>query len=102
MKTRHFVVTVVLFILLAGSAFAATAPVAPQWVKQFGSAQIDYAKDLVTDASGNVYVAGTTHGAIDAADAARPEHKQGRDGCLRGQVRPPGSAPLGRPVRFGG
>ena len=38
MKTRHFVVALVLFILLAGSAFAATAPVPPQWVKQFGSA----------------------------------------------------------------
>ena len=77
MKTRHFVVTVVLFILLAGSAFAATAPVPPQWVKQFGSAQIDYAKELVTDASGNVYVAGTTHGAIDAPAQLVPNTNQG-------------------------
>ncbi len=77
MKTRHFVVTVVLFILLAGSAFAATAPVPPQWVKQFGSAQIDYAKDLVTDASGNVYVAGTTHGAIDAETQLVPNTSKG-------------------------
>jgi hypothetical protein len=77
MKTRHFVVTVVLFILLAGSAFAATAPVPPQWVKQFGSAQIDYAKDLVTDASGNVYVAGTTHGAIDAETQLVPNTNKG-------------------------
>jgi hypothetical protein len=77
MKTRHFVVTVVLFILLAGSAFAASAPVAPQWVKQFGSAQIDYAKELVTDASGNVYVAGTTHGAIDAPAQLVPNTNKG-------------------------
>jgi hypothetical protein len=77
MKTRHFVVTIVLFILLAGSAFAGTAPVPPQWVKQFGSAQIDYARDLVTDASGNVYVAGTTHGAVDAATTLAPNSNRG-------------------------
>jgi hypothetical protein len=77
MKTRHFVVTVILFILLAGSAFAATAPVPPQWVKQFGSAQIDYVKDLVTDASGNVYVAGTTLGAINAETQLVPNTNKG-------------------------
>ena len=77
MKTRHFVVTVILFIMLAGSAFAATAPVPPQWVKQFGSAQIDYTKELVTDASGNVYVAGTTHGAINAETQLVPNTNKG-------------------------
>ena len=80
MKIRHLVVAVVLFMLLAGSAFAATAPGAPLSVKQFGSAQIDYAKDLVTDASGNVYVAGTTHGAIDVATTlASNTNKGGTD-----------------------
>jgi len=37
MKIRHLIVAVILFILLAGSAFAASAPVPPQWVKHFGS-----------------------------------------------------------------
>jgi len=79
MKIRHLIV-VVLFMLLAGSAFAATAPGAPLSVKQFGSAQIDYAKDLATDASGNVYVAGTTHGAIDVATTlASNTNKGGTD-----------------------
>ena len=79
MKIRHLIV-VVLFMLLAGSAFAATAPGAALSVKQFGSAQIDYAKDLATDASGNVYVAGTTHGAIDVATTlASNTNKGGTD-----------------------
>jgi hypothetical protein len=79
MKIRRLIV-VVLFMLLAGSAFAATAPGAPLSVKQFGSAQIDYAKDLATDASGNVYVAGTTHGAIDVATTlASNTNKGGTD-----------------------
>jgi len=79
MKTRRLVVAavVVLFALFAGSAFAATAPVPPQLVKQFGSAQIDYAKGLVTDALGNVYVAGTTHGAIDAEGQLVPNTNKG-------------------------
>jgi hypothetical protein len=80
MKIRLLVIAVVFFALLAGSAFAATAPVPPQWIKQFGSAQIDYAKDLVTDASGNVYVAGTTHGAIEVATTlASNTNKGGTD-----------------------
>jgi hypothetical protein len=43
MKNRRLVasVAIVLFVLFAGSAFAAAAPVPPQLVKQFGSAQID-------------------------------------------------------------
>ena len=91
MKTRHFVVTVVLFILLAGSAFAATAPVPPQWVKQFGSAQIDYAKDLVTDDSGNVYVAGTTHGAVDAATTLAPNSNSGGTDAFVAKFDPQGA-----------
>jgi hypothetical protein len=93
MKTRHFVVTVVLFIfiLLAGAAFAATAPVAPQWVKQFGSAQIDYARELVTDASGNVYVAGTTHGAINADTQLVPNTNKGGTDVFVAKFDPQGS-----------
>ena len=91
MKTRHFVVTVVLFIMLAGSAFAATAPVPPQWVKQFGSAQIDYAKDLVTDASGNVYVAGTTHGAINAETQLVPNTNKGGTDAFVAKFDPQGA-----------
>ena len=79
MKTRRLAVAavVVLFALFAGSAFAATAPVPPQLVKQFGSARIDYAKGLITDALGNVYVAGTTHGAIDAEGQLVPNTNKG-------------------------
>jgi len=62
MKARHLVIAAVLFALLAGSAAFAQTP--PLYIKQFGSAQIDYVKGVVTDPSGNVYVAGTTHGAI--------------------------------------
>ncbi len=91
MKTRHFVVTVILFILLAGSAFAATAPVPPQWVKQFGSAQIDYAKELVTDASGNVYVAGTTHGAINAETQLVPNTNKGGTDAFVAKFDPQGA-----------
>jgi hypothetical protein len=79
MRTRRLAVAaiVVLFALFAGSAFADTAPVPPRLVKQFGSAQVDYAKGLVADALGNVYVAGTTHGAIDAEGQLVPNTNKG-------------------------
>jgi hypothetical protein len=90
MKTRHLIV-VVLFMLLAGSAFAATAPGAPLSVKQFGSAQIDYAKDLATDASGNVYVAGTTHGAIDVATTLTSNTNKGGTDAFVAKFDPQGA-----------
>jgi hypothetical protein len=71
MKTRGLVHVVILFGLFAIAAFAQAASVQPQWVKQFGTDQIDYAKKIVTDASGNVYVAGTTYGAIGASVSNR-------------------------------
>ncbi|WP_371928486.1 SBBP repeat-containing protein [Myxococcus vastator] len=36
-----------------------------QWVRQFGTAQMDRATAVATDAAGNVYVAGTTFGGLD-------------------------------------
>ena len=91
MKIRHLIIAVILFILLAGSAFAASAPVPPQWVKQFGSAQIDYAKDLATDASGNVYVAGTTHGAINAETQIVPNTNKGGTDAFVAKFDPQGA-----------
>jgi hypothetical protein len=90
MKIRHLIV-VVLFMLLAGSAFAATAPVPPQWVKQFGSAQIDYARGLATDVSGNVYVAGTTHGAINAETQIVPNANKGGTDAFVAKFDPQGA-----------
>jgi hypothetical protein len=66
MKTRYLVAAVVLFALMAGSALADTAPVSPLYTKQFGSSLIDYARKVVADDAGNVYVAGSTHGAFGA------------------------------------
>jgi hypothetical protein len=77
MKTRHLVIAFVLFALLAGSATAVLGQVAPLYTRQFGSAQIDYAKDLATDASGNVYVAGTTYGAINVPSPLVPNTNHG-------------------------
>ena len=64
MKTRGLALAVIFFVLFAVAAFAAAEPVPPRWVKQFGTDGIDYAKKIVADANGNVYVAGTTYGAI--------------------------------------
>jgi hypothetical protein len=64
MKTRHLVIAVVLFALLAGSA--AFAQTLPQYTRQFGSDTYDHANKIVADPSGNVYVAGYTHGVINA------------------------------------
>ncbi len=77
MKARCIAAAVLLLALLAGSAFAATAPVPPSLTKQFGSVQVDYARDVATDAAGNVYVAGTTHGAIDAPAQIVPNANKG-------------------------
>jgi hypothetical protein len=77
MKARCIAAAVLLLALLAGSAFAATAPVPPSLTKQFGSIQVDYARDVATDAAGNVYVAGTTHGAIDAPAPLVPTANRG-------------------------
>jgi hypothetical protein len=38
---------------------------ARQWLRQFGTPGYDYARGVVTDAAGNVYVAGDTHGPLD-------------------------------------
>ncbi|HET6489468.1 MAG TPA: SBBP repeat-containing protein, partial [Syntrophales bacterium] len=77
MKTRCIAAAVILLALLAGSASAATAPVAPSFTKQFGSTGVDYAKDIVTDTDGNVYVAGTTHGEINSPTQRVPNANKG-------------------------
>jgi hypothetical protein len=77
MKARCLFAAVVLFALLAGTAFAASAPVPPSFTKQFGSAQIDYARDVVADAAGNIYVAGTTYGEINAPAQFVPNANKG-------------------------
>ena len=64
MKARHLVIAIVLFALLAGSAAFAQTP--PQYTRQFGSDNYDHAKKIAVDPSGNVYVAGYTHGVINA------------------------------------
>ncbi|HTZ40664.1 MAG TPA: SBBP repeat-containing protein [Syntrophales bacterium] len=61
MKAQRIVLAV---ILLGLFAFAAPALAAQQWVKQFGTDQIDAARKVVTDSAGNVYVAGTTTGSF--------------------------------------
>ena len=66
MKARRLVLSVILFCLFAVAAVAQATQVQPQWVKQFGTAQNDSARKIITDAAGNVYVAGTTYGAIGA------------------------------------
>jgi hypothetical protein len=46
--------------MLAGSVFAQDF----LWVRQFGSPDRDYVTAVASDSDGNVYVVGTTHGAI--------------------------------------
>ncbi len=77
MKTRFAVLAVLFLALFASAARAAAPPVPPLWVKQFGSIQVDYAKGVATDAAGNVYVAGTTQGTIDAPAQAVPNTNKG-------------------------
>ncbi len=64
MKTRTTILAVVFLALFAASSvFAQTAPL---YIKQFGSDGYDYDTRIVTDAAGNVYMAGMTHGVINA------------------------------------
>ena len=91
MKTRFAVLAVMLLSLFAASAFAATPPVPPLWVKQFGSAQIDYARGVATDSQGNVYVAGTTHGAINAPAQVVPNVNQGGTDAFVAKFDPQGT-----------
>lgn len=75
MKARTLVLTVVLLALFAASSvFAQTTPL---YIKQFGSAQIDYIKGVVTDEAGNVYVAGYTHGNASEDTLASPLPSKG-------------------------
>jgi hypothetical protein len=64
MKARYLVAAVILYTLLAGSALAVTTPAQPLSVTQFGSNRNDTIYKVVTDSSGNVYVAGVTDGAV--------------------------------------
>ena len=51
--------------------FTATPKASPaSWTKQLGSSSRDYANDVVTDSSGNVYVTGTTYGGLDGNTSA--------------------------------
>jgi hypothetical protein len=77
MKARYLVAAVILYTLLAGSALADTAPVSPLYTKQFGSSQIDYARKVVADDAGHVYVAGSTHGAFGATSQGTLNTNQG-------------------------
>lgn len=52
---------------LAGNpitSYSWTFGIAP-WTRQFGSSDIDYGRALISDAAGNLYVAGFTRGALD-------------------------------------
>jgi hypothetical protein len=77
MKARYLVAAVIFYTLLAGSALAGTALVSPLYTKQFGSSQIDYARKVVADDAGNVYVAGSTHGAFGATSQGTLNTNQG-------------------------
>lgn len=81
MKTRCLVLAVVLLSLFA--ALSAHAQSAPLYIRQFGSAQMDYIKGVGADGLGNVYVAGTTHGAIGTApDGTANMNRGGSDAFL--------------------
>ena len=41
-----------------------------QWTQQLGTSAADYARGVAVDSSGNVYAAGTTHGALDGNTSA--------------------------------
>lgn len=42
-----------------------------RWTRQFGTSNDEYARGVATDASGNVYSAGYTSGALDGSNAGR-------------------------------
>jgi hypothetical protein len=88
MKTRTLVLAVVLFALFAASSvFAQTAPL---YIKQFGSAQIDYVKGIATDGLGNVYVAGTTHGAFGTSPEGVQNTNKGASDAFLAKLNPDG------------
>ena len=61
------------------------------YTRQFGSDTYDYAKKIVADPIGNVYVAGYTLGVINAPSPPGAKHERWREGRLRGEVRPQGA-----------
>jgi len=75
MKTRCLVLAVLLVALLA--ATSAPAQTAPQFIRQFGSVDYDYAVKTTTDTQGNVYVAGMTRSTLDAPSQAVPNRNSG-------------------------
>ena len=64
MKARYIVAIVILLALLVGSAFASKTLAQPLSIIQFGTTQNDTAYKVVTDANGNIYVAGVTYGTL--------------------------------------
>jgi hypothetical protein len=88
MKIRHLIV-VVLFMLLAGSAAFAQTP--PLYIKQFGSDGIDHLKKIVADPAGNVYVAGYTHGVINAPSRPGANTSAGRKDAFVAKFDPQGT-----------
>jgi hypothetical protein len=89
MKARHLVIAAVLFALLAASAAFAQTP--PQYTRQFGSDNYDYAKKIVADPSGNVYVAGYTHGVINAPSRPGANTNAGRKDAFGAKFDPQGA-----------
>jgi len=75
MKTRCLVLAVLLVALLA--ATSAPAQTAPQFIRQFGSVDYDYAVKTTIDTQGNVYVAGMTRSTLDAPSQAVPNRNSG-------------------------
>ena len=75
MNARCLVLAVVLLSLFAASSVPAQT--APLFIRQFGSDNYDYAMKTVTDADGNVYVAGMTLGAVSAPPPSAPNVNSG-------------------------
>jgi Beta-propeller repeat len=59
-----------------------------QWVKQFGSPQLDAARDIAIDTSGRLYIAGESEGALNGSPVYNPtqsdgsHHAKPRDGII--------------------